>query len=398
MKLRNMVAPVVFGALSLAVVNANAVNTEAGKTITNTATLSYQVNSTDQTPVSANNDLAVDAKIDLTLNRTDNTASGTAAGDVKTLGSDLYYVVGEFKLKNTGNADSYFTFSATNAANDHLVISGLGAVENNKNTKNNANSDFVIFAETGATAGLSADDTNIADLTDGQLRLDKDLANDQIIYVAALTSNVQGVDDDLFGVDLTAQVAAVDFRNAADDADSKQNVAGHNSSLSVDGRTLSFVYADTDNNALEVASDVLQATLPDFTPDPNNPTNSGFAKTSSAVWDPINADSDAKAIPSSTIKYTITIRNTGDANATNLVVTDDLSSITQTLKFCSGDGSVDDEKCENVTVNTDDGNGGTFPSVITKNNLTSSDTQAEVTFANFPSGGVATITFTAKVQ
>lgn len=338
MKLQKMVAPLVFGALSLAVASANAANTGAGITIKNTATLDYKVNTIDQTQVSAENDLLVDANVDLTLERTDGIPSGT--GSLINLGGTNYYLVGEFKLKNTGNADAYFTLAAINTADDHSILnmSDTSSAENNAQTAN-GNSDFVIYLEDGTnTGGLDSDDTLLAGSSDFELL--KDHAAEQIIYVAALASSIQGVDDDLFGTDLTASVAAIDYLRSDGTTQDKVAVTGHNATATADSRTFSFVYADNGNDAQATASDVLRAAFPNLgNGDGTNGTDGSgnFTKTSTVISDPINNTGgpgvSPKAIPGAVVEYTITVKNTGSVSAENVIIKDAIPTDTT---FVSG--------------------------------------------------------------
>lgn len=364
MNFKNLVAPVVFGALSLAVADAYADNTEAGVTIQNTATLTYDVNTVAQTPVTAVDNVLVDAKVDLTLERTDNTPSTTAAGDLIDLGGVEYYVIGEFKLKNTGNADSYFTFSATNNTDDQAIIAAVTG--NNKNTAN-GDSDFAFFIEDGTnSSGLDSSDTALSGLANNELKLAKDLSSDQIIYVVANAASVQGSDEDLFGVDLTARVSAVDFLRTDGSTADRTEVTSHNGTATANGRTFSFVFADAGNDAQQTAADLLKASFPDLGNGDGgpNPNDGNFTKTSVVISDPINtalaggaANPDAKAIPGAVVEYTITIKNTGSADAGNVVITDPIPAnttfIANTIQAFQADGST---ALAGATLNFDAGN------------------------------------------
>ena len=329
MKPSKIFAPVVFGALTLAGAQAQAAGTAAGITIKNTATLDYKVNAVDQTSVKAIDNLLVDAKVDLTLERTDNNPSSTASSDLITIAGSQYYTVGAFKLKNTGNSDTFFTLGAVNTANDHAVLNLTDtSTDNNANTKNNSASDFVIFVETDGTAGLSTSDTLLA--AAAELELAKESA-EKVVYVAALASNIQGVDNDLFGTDLTATVSAINYLRADGATKDKVTATGHNASATADGRTFNFVYADADNNAAEIASDVLRAAFPDLgngDGDDGTDNSGNFTKTSVVIEDPINGTDTPKAIPGAIVEYTITVKNSGSVNAEDVVITDTIPTNT----------------------------------------------------------------------
>jgi len=329
MKPSKIFAPVVFGALTLAGAQAQAAGTAAGITIKNTATLDYKVNAVDQTSVKAIDNLLVDAKVDLTLERTDNNPSSTASSDLITIAGSQYYTVGAFKLKNTGNSDTFFTLGAVNTDNDHAVLNLTDtSTDNNANTKNNSASDFVIFVETDGTPGLSTSDTLLA--AAAELELAKESA-EKVVYVAALAANIQGVDNDLFGTDLTATVSAINYLRADGATKDKVTVTGHNKSATADGRTFNFVYADADNNAAESASDVLRAAFPDLgngDGDDGTDNSGNFTKTSVVIEDPINGTDTPKAIPGAIVEYTITVKNSGSVNAEDVVITDTIPTST----------------------------------------------------------------------
>ena len=333
MKPSKIFAPVVFGALTLAGAQAQAAGTAAGITIKNTATLDYKVNAVDQTSVKAIDNLLVDAKVDLTLERTDNNPSSTASSDLITIAGSQYYTVGAFKLKNTGNSDTFFTLGAVNTANDHAVLNLTDtSTDNNANTKNNSANDFVIFVETDGTPGLSTSDTEIA--AAAELELAKESA-EKVVYVAAKAANIQGVDNDLFGTDLTATVSAINYLRADGTTKDKVTATGHNASATADGRIFNFVYADAGNNAEETASDVLRAAFPDLgngDGDDGTDNSGNFTKTSVVIEDPINgAKSNTvtpKAIPGAIVEYTITVKNSGSVNAEDVVITDTIPTNT----------------------------------------------------------------------
>ena len=51
-------------------------------------------------------------------------------------------------------------------------------------------------------------------------------------------------------------------------------------------------------------------------------TTSNLTKESAVISDPLNGTTNPKAIPGAVVEYTITLTNTGTADATNVVITD----------------------------------------------------------------------------
>lgn len=87
---------------------AMAAGTLAGTAITNNVSVSYQVSGNNQTDATASNSFAVDRKVDLTVARTDNTATQVAPGSVNQSV--------EFQVTNNSNDTLDFDLSAAQVA------------------------------------------------------------------------------------------------------------------------------------------------------------------------------------------------------------------------------------------------------------------------------------------
>ena len=114
--------------------------TAAGTTISNQATINYQVGGVNQTAVNSNNyQFVVDRKINLTVVTTDGAAVTAAPGSTNNALA--------FTLENTGNGTQDFTFTAVARAGGAAAFGGT----------DNVNAAAVaVFVESGANAGYQA--------------------------------------------------------------------------------------------------------------------------------------------------------------------------------------------------------------------------------------------------
>lgn len=349
MKLRNMVAPVVFGALSLAVANAHAADlgTDAGTEITNTASLTYAVNGSNQS-VSAAVKVDVDLKLDFKL-----TTNSTAPLSTS-LPSDpavTEIAIASLKLKNDSNAPVSYSIDIIDRA-----ITSPDTLYSRTDNFNLTTPTYTVTATGGATV-------NVVDGSIEVTKLPEDGTTDITVKAnkTSFAGQLNGASFSIFDFEAKA-TKAFDDDNAeitvtANSAGGKDN----------DLTTVQVVWADAGKNNSESTSDAVSLTLPYF-PSGTNPTTDGFVKTSEVVWDPINkGNGDDKAIPGATVKYTIVVRNKGTATATGLTVTDTLPS---QVDYC-----VDTDKgCAAVSLKNNSGaaitNGASESSgVITAPNL-----------------------------
>jgi len=411
MKVSKIFAPVVFGALATAGASVHAAGTTAGKLITSEATLSFDVNGQQQANVTSKNNFNVDVQVDFGLGLTINTIHDNKVGSPGSETASYTDVVfGAVKLSNTGNSDVIFTLEPKS------VTSGTSATINSQSYEDTvdiaATSSYKVYLDADGNGELSSSEKSAGPLTgSGKFETAALSADSSATYLVVVEDlKVQGKNGDIVLSLVEAKAKSTTVSRVTDSGNTPEtlDLAAMDPSAQTpntpDGIDVVFSDGTTDSlgDNIETITDGLVLSLPDLTnPDPTDPDNdqNGFIKTSKVVWDPFNgASASAKAIPNATIEYTITVRNNGSSNAANVVVTDDLSTITNELKFCSDATSA--EACKNLTVTTDDGNGGNFDAqvTITKAALESTDTEAKVTFAELPAGGSAIITFTAKVQ
>jgi uncharacterized repeat protein (TIGR01451 family) len=99
--------------------------------------------------------------------------------------------------------------------------------------------------------------------------------------------------------------------------------------------------------------------------------------------DPINGTTNPKAIPGATVRYTITVQNTGSSDATSVVLVDATPVNTTYVP-----GSITVDGANKTDINGDDeaDYGATNPGAVT------------VTIATLASGSTATITFDATID
>ncbi|MCD8522028.1 MAG: DUF11 domain-containing protein [Saccharospirillaceae bacterium] len=392
MNIQKLILPAVMSVAGLVSFGTQAA-TPAGVEIVNTATLNYKVNNVSQTQVEAEKKLKVDVKIDFNLTRAD-IAAPNASNEID-VGGNKYYVMGKFNLANTTNAPTSFTLATLNGTGSET----LGFTGTNPDytaladTKDPVNSTFKLYS---SAAGAAAPGTELT----GSIALNEDgnaSNTNALIWVLIPTSEIKGIDKDVFAVQLTATANEVTVVGEANP------VAVIDNSGQADTDAVQFVFADdaqagdtesTIGNAMESAWDALLLAFPNFEVtdplDPTNPTKNGFIKTSVVVWDPINGTTNPKAIPGATVKYTITLSNLG-ASAANVVEVSD--PIPTNTTFCDSSAG---EGCEDVTSVNAPVSPLTYVAPDAPAGLNGSNIEA--TFATVAPNETSTITFTVKVD
>jgi uncharacterized repeat protein (TIGR01451 family) len=286
---------------AMGVTPAFAAGTDAGSTISNTATINYQVGGVAQTAVQAVNDIIVDRKVNLIVTEVGSAFTSVVPGQTK--------AVTTFTVQNTSNdtidiglAASQLTGGAApfSAGTDNFNVTGVSM--------------YVDAA--GGTAGVYDDGvdtlvTSLDEMTEDEIRT---------VYIVADVPIGQ-VNGDVAAVILTA--------TANEDAGTAiANTAGANTA------GMDTVLADgqgTDDAATpdgkHSARDAYKVAAPVLT----------VAKLSRVIEDPINTiasgnSANAKMIPGATVEYCITVANAaGGAAATNVVITDILPAQTTYL-------------------------------------------------------------------
>jgi len=267
-------AVVALGAIGVTGTAYAQVGTPSGDTISNTATVSYSVNSVSQTPVTATTQFVVDTVINLNVTGgfTYNVTPGALAQ------------VATYTVTNTSNLASNFTLGVTDEA----------APANDFNMSN-----LVLHVDNGDGVYNAADDTATA-----------------ITGLGSGVSRVVFVTGDVPVAALNNQDAPV--RLTATAIDPGTGVAWAPDAGADNPATVQIVVANAARNADDTFH-VQTATL-------------GVTKSSSVITDNLVPPSpNPKAIPGATVEYVITITNSGSQAATLQSISDPVPAATTFL-------------------------------------------------------------------
>lgn len=274
-----------------------AAGTAAGTSITNTATVNYQVAGVSQDAIDSNTaSFVVDNKVDLTVQRLD-TAAVTAGP-----GGTGYITT--FRVTNIGNKTQGFVFNGSAA--------GTGDANMPDTTANPFGSPADSFdmanTRTFVEASGTCDDSTGAPGYDAGTDVATSVASlaaESCVYVYVLADGVANVADGSIAVVRLSAQAREETTLAALTATVGGDTAGED-----------IVFADAGRDAIEAADSayvVASATL-------------AVAKTSTVISDPINNNTNPKAIPGAVVEFAIELTNSGGADATGVVITDQLPS------------------------------------------------------------------------
>ena len=391
MNIQKLILPAAMSFAGLVSFGAQAA-TQAGIEIVNTATLNYKVNNVSQTEVKAEKKLQVDVKIDFNLARAD-IAAPNASAEIDVAGSK-YYVMGKFNLANTTNAPTTFALTPTNGdGTETLGFTGTDYISL-ADTKDPVSNLFKLYS---SAAGAAAPATELT----GNISLNEDgnaSNTTALVWVLIPTSEIKGVDQDVFAVQLTATASEVTVVGETDP------VAVTDNAGQADTDTVQFVFADDaqagDNesaigNATESAWDALFLAFPDFEvtdpTDPTNPNKNGFLKESKVIWDPINEAASPKAIPGATVQYTIHLTNLGSENATDVNIAD---AIPANTTYCNNTAFA----CFDAKAVVRDGIDAALTYKDPETLPFNDGGVIKATYTTFPAKYTSTITFTVTVD
>lgn len=369
--------------LLLAATPALAVGTGAGTTISNQATVDFQVGGVAQpqaTSVEAvsgdpTTDFTVDRKIDLVV------ATTNIAAITVTPGSTTGYIT--FTVTNNGNDIQDFSLTAVPLANTTANPFGGALTDSFDGSATN------IYIESGATAGYQA-------LQDTATYIDELSAtapnNVKTVYIVITIPNTQ-VQDDLavYALRATARVgggAAALGIALANDGDGN-TIDGVAETIFADGTGSNDTTGNYDAEySARSAFVVSTATLT-------------ITKSVSVFDTGGGLPSDTYAIPGAVMTYSITISNTGGQAATGVTLVDQIPANTSfyvTSGPTGGDGSGTQYAYSNQTpfvpasptwteTPTEDGNG-----------IDTDVTAIKIKAADIAAAGSATVTFKVKIN
>jgi uncharacterized repeat protein (TIGR01451 family) len=353
--------------------SALAAGTDAGATISNQASLDYEVGGINQPDILSDGDgnlangpettdFVVDNRVDLTMAGGDNlTASGT--GQIIT-----------FQITNTGNETQGYSlelFTGNNGSDgDTVDMTNVAVYLDNNN-------DGVV--DGGDTLYAPGSGNNIADIPANsgaastiQILVASDvpagaLTGDTASYTIKATTLDTGT------TTVTTATAGADDPTVIDvvlaDADAGAGVNG-----STDGAT--------NGQFLATATYTVQAAQLSIT------------KAVAVVSDPFNGAANPKAIPGATVRYTIVITNSGAAAADSVEMTDPIPTNTDFLV-----GTVTESTGTGATSYDDGAATFTYGPVAGANGEDAAVTDIRITIPTIAgSGGSATITFDVLIE
>jgi uncharacterized repeat protein (TIGR01451 family) len=329
---------------------ATATGTPSGTSIDNDATVDYEVGGVPQTQVPSNTaSFVVDNMIDLTVATVDGAPVQVVPGDTSRV---LTYTV-----TNDGNTLQDYSLTAQgasgtwNGATDNFDATGVQVF-----VDGNGNGTYEPLTDTATYIDELAADATITAFIVGDIPIDRSDGDGALYDLIAQTAvggspGSQGADitSDDSGIPDNPATVEIVFADEAGTADAQY-----------DGQ-----HSSTD------AYLVVSAAL-------------GVVKSSTVVSDPINGTTNPKAIPGATVRYTITVTNSGSADADNVVVVDQIPA---NATYSTGTITLDAAPLTDA-VDADAGDyNGTNPGAVT------------VTIATLTQGGgSAAVTFDVTVD
>lgn len=277
---------------SAAAMPAFAAGTTAGTTITNTATVDYQVGGVAQGQQSASNNFTVDRKINLLVEEVGTVTTNVVPGQTN--------AVTTFQLTNSSNEVLDFALAATQISGGTAAHGGTDSfnVTNVRVYRDNTAS--------GTVGSWDAGDTLIAGYID-ELVVDTAIRLFVVADIpAALANNA------VAGVTLRATAregGLAGSQGAAITETTGANTAGKDT-----------VFADvTPGVAGDAARDGSHSDNDDYTV---QTATLAVTKTSRVISDPVNSTTNPKLIPGAVVEYCIAVANSGSADATSVLIND----------------------------------------------------------------------------
>lgn len=328
-----------------------AAGTTAGTTITNTATVDYQVGGVAQGPQTASNNFVVDRKINLLVEEVGNVTTNVVPGQTN--------AVTTFQLTNSSNEVLDFALTASQIAGGTASHGGTDTfdVSNVRIYRDNTVTGTVGSWDVGDQLVTFIDelvvDTAIrlfvvADVPGG-------LANNAVAGVTLRATAREGGTAGSLGAAITETTGA----NTAGKDTVFADLAGVTGDAARDG-------SHSDNDDYTVQTATLAVT-----------------KSSRVISDPFNNTTNPKLIPGAVVEYCISVANSGSADATSVVIND---AVPGQLTFNAGtirlNGTV-----TGLTCNADGAVGGSY-----------SAPNVSGTIATIAAGATRTLVFRATVN
>lgn len=340
----------IFTLAALGAQPAFAAGTTAGSTITNTATVNYQVGGISQNATTASDTLTVDRKVNLTV------------AEVGTITTTV----------TPGQTAAVTTFTVTNTSNATLDFA-LSAVQPSGGTTAHGGTDS--FDVTGLKLYVDSNGNGIFDPgTDAEVTYLDELAADASRTVFVVADLPLGLTNgQVAGVTLTAtgrEAGATGTQGAALTATAGANTA-----------SMDTVFADG-AGATDASFDAAFSARDDYTV---STATLSVIKSSTIISDPVNGTTNPKFIPGATIQYCIAVSNAASsAAATSVAVSDSLpGGITYDAGYgIKLDGTVVSGVCQ-----ADGTAGGSFASNTVNG-----------TIASLPAGSTKTVLFRATIN
>ncbi len=328
-----------------------AAGTTAGTSITNTATINYQVGGVSQPAISDGDTFVVDREVDLTVAELGNATTIVAPGQTGAVTS--------FTLTNSSNAVLDFALAVSQTA---------GGVASHGGTDNFDVTSPVIYRETGTVAGFDA--------TDVVVTFVDELAADANVTLYVVANVPAGrVTNDVANIRLTATAREGGTVGGAVGAAITQTSGANTSGMDT-------VFGDAAGPA-DAARDGAHSDDDDYTVQTAALT---LDKRSTVISDLINGTTNPKLIPGATVEYCIAVTNAaGGAAANTINVTDILpTTLTYVANSIRLNGTTTGLVC-----NTDGAAGGSY---------NSGTREASGTITTVPAGSTRTLVFRATVN
>jgi hypothetical protein len=266
--------------VALGATPAFATGTTAGTSISNTATVNYQVGGVSQTAINASNSFTVDRKIDLVVAEVGNATTQVAPGSTAQ--------VTTFTVRNTSNASLDLGLAVTQQTGGTAAHGG---------TDNFDVTTPSLFVDTNGNGTYeSGTDTAVS-------FLDEIAADTQRTVFVVADIPVTRVNGDVAGVRLTAQ--AYEAGSAGTQGALVTQTAGANTA------GVDTVFADA-AGITDAASDGRHSDDDDYTVSAPELT---VAKQSRVISDPVNGTTNPKFIPGALVEYCIVVSNAATASS-----------------------------------------------------------------------------------